>query len=85
MLVADHPEWTDGKIAKSIGVHPGTLSRSVQYERGAQKARALGSGPKKGFRKRGREGGRDIEAEDESDSPADEADGDSSSQSDPSE
>lgn len=39
MLVNSHPEWSDAKIAKKIGCHPGTLSRSVQYQAAAKIAR----------------------------------------------
>jgi hypothetical protein len=44
LLVRDHPDWTDRKIAKEVNLNPGTLSRDETYQRAAQIARASKAG-----------------------------------------
>lgn len=39
MLVDEHTDWPDAKIARQVGVHPGTLSRSEYYRQAASMAR----------------------------------------------
>jgi len=41
LLVQEHPELSDAKIARKIGKHPSTLSRNATYRRAAGKARAV--------------------------------------------
>ena len=39
MLVYEHLDWPDAKIAREVRVHPGTLSRSEYYRQAASMAR----------------------------------------------
>ena len=39
MLVDEHLDWPDAKIAREVGVRPGTLSRSEYYRQAAAIAR----------------------------------------------
>jgi hypothetical protein len=39
LLVREHPEWTDAKIAREVGVHPATLCRCPEYRLAASMAR----------------------------------------------
>ncbi|MCC7193568.1 MAG: hypothetical protein IT444_12390 [Phycisphaeraceae bacterium] len=50
MLVQDHPEWSDAKIARHVGKNPATLSRSKQYKKGAALARSGGIDLPKGYK-----------------------------------
>ena len=69
LLVHDHPDWSDAKIAKEVGKDKSTLSRSREYQAAAAMARGA-----KGERHRGHisvdpeSGLRDVEAY--SDDPA---------------
>ena len=40
ILVCEHPNWTDERIANEVGVHKGTVSRNRFYEAAASRARA---------------------------------------------
>lgn len=80
LLVRDHPDWSNKRIAKAVGIDPSALSRSPVYERGAEKARARGD-VKRGFVKRTADGGVEIEAIDEQDELGAEGNDDDDSQS----
>lgn len=68
LIVRDHPDWSDRKIANNVGRHSSQLSRSEEYQR----ATAMARGSKEN-RPRGRvtidpeKGLRDIEAWDDQD------------------
>jgi len=49
ILVRDHPEWSDRRIAQETGVDPGTLSRSAEYQVAAKIARESGATVARGF------------------------------------
>jgi hypothetical protein len=51
-LVSEHPVWSNAKIARTIGVHPSTLSRSNTYKMGAAMARDPKVMPSGGFDRR---------------------------------
>jgi hypothetical protein len=40
MLIRDHPDWSDRRIAKNVGVSPSTLSRSAEYKTAKSLARS---------------------------------------------
>ncbi len=50
LLVRDHPEWPDCRIAKGVGMSPGTLSRSREYRVAARLARGHEADLPRGFR-----------------------------------
>lgn len=39
LFVRDHPDWSNAEIARCVGVHPATLSRSREYQTAAAMAR----------------------------------------------
>ena len=39
LLVQKHPEWSNAKIARKVGIHRSTLSRSPEYKAAAGMAR----------------------------------------------
>jgi hypothetical protein len=62
LLVKDHPEWSDAKIAEAVGKSKSTLSRNKIYRAAAKLARDKG-GPTKGFITTDADSGlKDIEA-----------------------
>jgi len=50
LLVRDHPEWSDTKIAEQVGKHPSTLSRCDEYQAAAALARRQRSDLPRGYR-----------------------------------
>jgi hypothetical protein len=47
LLVLEHPDWSDAKIAREVHKHPSTLSRSREYKESAKMARvSIGQPPK---------------------------------------
>lgn len=50
LLVQEHTDWSNARIAGIVGVHPSTLSRSEHYQAAAKIARE-GEGRPKGFAK----------------------------------
>jgi hypothetical protein len=48
LMVREHPEWPDSKIADEVGVNKGTLSRSKEYQAASGMARAPKRTPRKG-------------------------------------
>ncbi|MFG0328575.1 MAG: hypothetical protein ACF8PN_01640 [Phycisphaerales bacterium] len=66
LLVQDHPEWSDRKIAGKVGRHPSQLSRSAAYQEAAKLARGSKADIKSGYLTRDPETGMsDIEAYDD--------------------
>lgn len=51
LLVRDHPEWSDAKIAREVGVNPGTLSRSGVYKAAKKLARGSSTDRFRGYMK----------------------------------
>ena len=69
LLVKEHPEWSDTKIARTVGKSPSTLSRSTEFQTAANMARGAKSDIGKGaVTINGKS--RDIEAYDYSSDPA---------------
>ncbi len=50
LIVQEHPEWSDRKIADQVGKHPSTLSRSQVYRASAPLARGTRDSLSDGFR-----------------------------------
>lgn len=48
-LVKENPEWSDAKIAKMLGIHRGTLSKSKEYQSMAIATRRASMQFRKGF------------------------------------
>jgi hypothetical protein len=48
LLVKDHPEWTDKKIAEEVKIDPAQLSRCQEYQKCAKEVRC-GDPPPKGY------------------------------------
>ena len=62
MLVRDHPDWTDSKIATEVGRNPSQLSRNETYRLAAAMARGDKRGRPAGFVKFDPESGqRDVD------------------------
>jgi hypothetical protein len=56
LTVRDHPDWTDGRVAKEVGCAGSTLSRSAQYQRAAAVARGTTDSVTRGHMVRNRDG-----------------------------
>lgn len=68
LKVRDHPDWSDRKIAQSIGRSPSTLSRNEGYQQAALISRqSVARAPVQGFHRRGDDGWVDVEAVDPAD------------------
>jgi len=65
LLVRDHPEWSDAEIARRVGRHKSTLSRSREYKAAAGMARESKKDPPPGHTEIDPNTGlRDVEAYD---------------------
>lgn len=70
-IVNENPNWSDARIAKEVGRHPSTLSRSDYYKAGARLARSGANSPPKGHVVDDTDTGQiDYEAYDDSTNPA---------------
>ena len=49
LLVNDHPDWSNARIAEEVGKSRSTLSRSKYYREAARLARAPVRTPRRGF------------------------------------
>lgn len=43
ILLKDHPEWSDAEIARKVGIHPGNLSRCLEFQMLTQLSRGAPS------------------------------------------
>lgn len=67
LVVQDHPEWSDRRVAQEVGKSPSTLSRNALYQQAAMRARQASSRPAvKGYKVRGKDGTAEVEAIDDS-------------------
>ncbi len=48
LLVRDHPEWSDAKIAREVKIDPAQLSRSTEFQQAAKIAREPKKAPPRG-------------------------------------
>jgi hypothetical protein len=63
LLVQEHPDWSDAKIAREVGKHPSTLSRHKIYQAAAAMARGDKSDRPRGHIKADPDNGQlDVEA-----------------------
>ena len=70
LLVQEHPQWPDAKIAQQVGRDRSTLSRNPAYKKAAEMARAEKSEPHRGQVTKDDAGRNLLEAYDESGDPA---------------
>lgn len=69
LLVRDHPDWSDRRIAECVGRNPGTLTRSKEYQAAAKMARGHRDQIVQGFIERDPDTGHtDVEAFSDEDS-----------------
>jgi len=67
MILQEHPDWPDARIAKEASVHASTLCRSQLYQKASTLVRGKKTDRPKGHVKRGEDGLRDVEAIDDPD------------------
>jgi hypothetical protein len=71
LLVQEHPDWSDAKIAREVGKHPSTLSRHKIYQVAAAMARGDKSDRRRGHIIVDPDSGQlDVEAHSENGDPA---------------
>lgn len=72
LMVRDHPDWSDARIAREVGKNPGTLSRNREYKLAAKMARGSKNDRPRGYYdKTSDDGSLGLEAIAPADAPAD--------------